>query len=57
MSIIRKDKSNVKGHWVCDLCGYDWESIRDKPKCCPRCTRYDWDRKSPIDTQGPEIDQ
>ena len=42
MGIIRLDKSNVLAECECDLCGYKWESIKEHPKCCPRCTRYDW---------------
>jgi len=29
----------------CLLCGYEWESRKStKPKQCPRCKRYDWDK-------------
>ena len=28
----------------CKLCGYEWESRTDKPKQCPKCKRYDWDK-------------
>lgn len=25
-------------------CGYEWESrLKQKPKACPRCKRYDWE--------------
>ncbi len=33
----------------CKICGYDWESIVDKPKQCPRCKRYDWDKTNEKD--------
>ena len=29
----------------CKLCNYEWESKVEIPKQCPRCKRYDWDKK------------
>ena len=29
----------------CKVCGYHWESRKDKPKACPACKRYDWNRE------------
>lgn len=26
----------------CNCCGYDWDSIKEHPKCCARCKRYDY---------------
>lgn len=26
----------------CSKCGYEWDSIIDNPKSCPKCKRYDW---------------
>jgi len=46
MGIIRKDKTNVLSECHCEICGYDWESIRDRPVACPKCHRYDWNGKT-----------
>lgn len=32
----------------CCLCGYEWESIVNIPKQCPRCKRYDYKEESDI---------
>ena len=32
----------------CLLCGYEWDSKIDNPKCCPKCKRYDWNKKEKI---------
>ena len=29
----------------CVKCGYEWIAKADKPKSCPRCKRYDWDKE------------
>ena len=29
----------------CKLCGYEWNSRVEKPKCCPKCKRYDYQTK------------
>ena len=29
----------------CQQCNYQWESRTKQPKQCPRCKRYDWDKK------------
>ena len=29
----------------CKVCGYKWNSKVNKPKCCPKCKRYDWNNK------------
>ena len=26
------------------ICGYEWQSRVEKPKVCPRCKSYDWDK-------------
>lgn len=26
----------------CNLCGYEWRSLLEKPKACPKCKRYDY---------------
>ena len=32
--------------YKCKLCYHQWKSRKDdKPKACPRCKRYDWDKK------------
>ena len=28
----------------CKKCSYEWESIKDNPKCCPRCNSYSWNK-------------
>ena len=56
MCIIKKDKSNVLSVCHCELCNYDWESIRESPKCCPRCTRYDWNGKVDSHTKPTPTD-
>ena len=28
----------------CLKCEYEWTSRNGKPKACPRCKRYDWDK-------------
>ena len=30
---------------VCQQCGYTWVSRVEDPVQCPRCKRYDWDKK------------
>ena len=30
---------------VCKQCGYTWVPRTDDPVACPRCKRYDWDKK------------
>lgn len=27
----------------CKKCGHEWEVRKEKPLCCPRCKRYDYD--------------
>ena len=30
----------------CKLCGHKWKQRTDeKPKACPACKRYDWDKE------------
>ena len=31
--------------YKCNQCGYRWYSrmVNIKPRCCPKCKRYDWD--------------
>ena len=29
----------------CLKCGHEWFSRTDKPLQCPRCKRYDWNKK------------
>jgi len=57
MSIIKNDKSNVLAECKCDLCGHEWESIKEYPKCCPSCKRYDWiqDKTTSSSEVTPEI--
>jgi len=35
------------GKQVCLRCGYEWYSIKENPKVCPRCKRYDWALQKP----------
>ncbi len=37
----------------CLLCGYEWEARKELPKTCPRCKRYDWNKKKG-DVNGEE---
>jgi len=34
--------NNMK--FKCKICGYEWESRVAKPKQCPRCKRYDYEK-------------
>ncbi len=44
----------MKSHF-CKACSHGWLSRVEKPKCCPRCKRYDWDepvssaRRKPVE--------
>jgi predicted Zn-ribbon and HTH transcriptional regulator len=29
----------------CKRCGYEWKSMVKKPKSCPKCKSYFWDRE------------
>lgn len=29
----------------CKLCGYEWDALKENPKQCPKCKRYDWNKK------------
>jgi len=29
----------------CLKCGYEWEGKKEKPKSCPKCKRYDWNKE------------
>ena len=29
----------------CLRCNYDWESLVDDPKICPKCKSYFWNKK------------
>ncbi|MFH1616902.1 MAG: hypothetical protein ABIG61_17690 [Planctomycetota bacterium] len=28
----------------CKICGHEWRPRTDKPKACPSCKRYGWDK-------------
>ena len=30
---------------TCDICGKEWITKKEKPLSCPKCKRYDWDKK------------
>jgi predicted Zn-ribbon and HTH transcriptional regulator len=30
---------------ICKLCGHTWLARVEKPKACPRCKRFDWEKK------------
>lgn len=36
----------------CEQCGHEWDPRTDKPKACPACKRYDWDK--PKDHTGKQ---
>lgn len=38
---MAKQKTDTK----CNLCGYEWKRSVNTPKQCPRCKRYDYERK------------
>ncbi len=29
----------------CKKCLYEWKSNLERPKSCPNCKRYDWDKE------------
>ncbi len=29
----------------CKKCQYEWPSKLERPKACPKCKRYDWDKE------------
>ena len=29
----------------CKRCDYEWESLLERPKTCPRCKSYYWDKE------------
>ena len=29
----------------CKQCGYKWDGRKNHPKSCPRCKRYDWNKR------------
>ncbi len=29
----------------CPLCGHEWRGIVKKPKACPHCKQYNWDKE------------
>lgn len=48
-----KEDANMKGgknmsKRHCNQCGKNWDSRVPKPKCCPYCKRYDWDKPKVI---------
>lgn len=40
--------NGVKEKYKCSKCGYAWNPKKKtnppKPKCCPKCKQYDWDK-------------
>ena len=34
----------IKKQLTCKLCGYVWFPMKEKPKQCPNCKRYDYNR-------------
>jgi predicted Zn-ribbon and HTH transcriptional regulator len=30
---------------VCNKCGHKWDARKKNPVVCPRCKRYDWNKK------------
>ena len=33
----------------CDLCGHKWEARTEKPLQCPKCKRYNYDKKIEVE--------
>jgi rubrerythrin len=43
---INNTMTNIK---TCKICNYLWEARgEEEPKQCPRCKRYDYNKKKPI---------
>ena len=40
----------------CILCGWEWKSRVEHPAQCPKCKRYDWNKKRG-DTNGEDRDK
>jgi len=38
------EEKNNKKH-KCKKCEYEWKSIVEKPKVCPACKSYTWDKE------------
>ena len=38
---------------VCHRCGYQWLPRVGKPKRCPRCQTWDWDKPKEPDMPAP----
>ena len=55
MGIIKNDRSNVLAECKCDICDHVWGSILERPKCCPSCKRYDWNKKEVKQNDKPTI--
>jgi len=36
----------------CNCCGYKWLPRIDKPVCCPKCKRYDYEKIKESDESG-----
>lgn len=35
----------MKNKIICKRCGFDWEPKVKKPRKCPRCSSYDYDKE------------
>jgi len=46
----------VKMKFKCNICNYEWESRVEKPAQCPRCKRYDWNKKPSSNGSGSSND-
>jgi len=36
----------------CNICDYEWKSRADPPKQCPKCKRYDYNKKRKVFAYG-----
>lgn len=55
-----KVRSNIKVWWLCDICGYEWESIitnrsRNKTNICPNCNGRVLNDENNLESKYPEI--
>ncbi len=39
----------MNGKKKCLKCGYEWTSLKENPKQCPNCKRYNWNKEKKKD--------
>lgn len=37
-------KKSLNEFLKCNLCNWEWRARITKPKVCPRCKRYEWEK-------------